>query len=258
MNFVLISLIFGTIALLSTNVVIDNAFGSFRETRETITTNQINMYSNYVHFQPEWNSYPRNLIVDVSTSWEREFVLGQEDKSDITKSGAKQKQNTLQYINGKPVVNVQFDYRDCESQWIHYARTGLFFLGNQLEEYKPKSIPNVTYSNEEQRQKLANGFATFVPICTSKESTNFEYTVSINDKNIGFDVYFVPSYIHQWSYFLYPQYFEYYSPEGCSAHNFQKYSGFCNQVDKNSGLLIVLPDEFSKPVTKITVELTEK
>ena len=129
MNFVLISLIFGTIALLSTNVVIDDAFGSFRETRETITTNQINMYSNYVHFQPEWNSYPRNLIVDVSTSWEREFVLGQEDKSDITKSGAKQKQNTLQYINGKPVVNVQFDYRDCESQWIHYARTGLFFLG---------------------------------------------------------------------------------------------------------------------------------
>ena len=207
MNFVIISIIFGTVVLLSTNIVIDDAFGSNRETRETNTTNQINMYSNYVHFQPEWNSYPRNLIVDVSTSWQREFVQGQVDQADIVKSGEKQKRNTLKYVNGKPVVSLQFDYRDCETQWIHYARTGLFFFGNQLEKYESKSIPNLSYSDEEQKQKLANGFATFIPICTSKDVTNFEYTVSINDKNIGFDVYFVPSYIHQWSYFLYPQYF---------------------------------------------------
>ncbi|MFB5608439.1 MAG: hypothetical protein ACE5RI_05010 [Candidatus Nitrosomaritimum yanchengensis] len=258
MNIIIISIIFGTSVLLSTSVVIDDAFGSIRDTRETVTTNQINTYSNYVHFQPEWNSYPRNLIVDVSTSWEREFVLGEEDQSEIKKSGAKIKQNTLQYVNGKPVVSVQFDYRDCETQWIHYARTSLFLIGNQLEKFEPKSIPNISYSDEEQKQKLANGFATFVPICTSKESTNYEYTVSINDKNIGFDVYFVPSYIHQWSYFLYPQYFDYYSQEGCFAQNFQKYSGFCNQVAKNSGLLVLIPDELSRPMTKISVELTEK
>jgi len=38
----------------------------------------------------------------------------------------------------------------------------------------------------------------------------------------------------------------------------QKFSGQCDGVDKNSGLLIVIPDELSRPMTKISVKLTEK
>ena len=78
-----------------------------------------------------------------------------------------------------------------------------------------------------------------------------------HDENIGFDVYFVSSQDQVVSY-LTTDSFEYYSQEECFAQNFQKYSGFCNQVDKNSGLLIVIPDELSRPMTKISVELTEK
>ena len=78
-----------------------------------------------LHFQPEWNSYPRNLIIDVSTSWDRLIIPGEETESDISKHGAKQRQNTLQYVNNKPLVAVQYDYRDCESQWFHYAKSGL-------------------------------------------------------------------------------------------------------------------------------------
>jgi len=71
-------------------------------------------------------------------------------------------------------------------------------------------------------------------------------------------VYFVPSYIQQWYYFLNPGNFEYYDYDGCYANNFQKFSGQCDGVDKNSGLLIVIPDELSRPMTKISVKLTEK
>jgi hypothetical protein len=220
-------------------------------------TTQLNEYSNYVHFQPEWKSYPRNLIVDVSTSWERQIISGGEEEPDISKYGAKQRQNTLQYVNGKPVVAVQYDYRDCESQWFHYAKTGLDFIGAQLELFgEHKSIPNTSYSDKSQKQKLQNGFAQFIPICTSKESTIYEYTIKINDNTIGFDVYFVPSYVQQWNYFLSPENFKYYAKDGCYANNYQKFSGICD-VDKIAGLLIVIPDELSRPLTKISIELTE-
>lgn len=258
MSILKISLMIGFVTMLSLSVA-DDSFGSFRESRDTVKITQTNEYANYVHFQPEWKSYPLNIIVDVSTTWEREVIPGEEEQSDISKHGAKQRQNGLQYINNKPVVAVQYDYRDCESQWFHYAKTGLDFIGYHLELFgENRSIPNTVYSDESQKQKLQNGFAQFIPICTSKDSTNYKYTVSINDKNIGFDVYFVPSEIQQLNYFLYPENFEYYTEEGCYAHNYQKFSGTCKDVDKNGGLLIVIPDELSRPMTKISVELTEK
>lgn len=258
MKIAIISVMLGLAILFSINVVFDDAFGTYRESRNTVKISQTNEYANYVHFQPEWKSYPRNLIVDVTTTWEREIIPGEEEESDITKHGAKQRQNGLQYVNSKPVVAVQYDYRDCESQWFHYAKTGLDFLGYNLNFFKENtSIPNYAYSDESQKQKLQNGFAQFVPICTSKESTNYEYTVSVNDDTIGFDVYFVPSHVQQWYYFQYPENFEHYSDDGCFANNFQKFSGECTGVDKNGGLLIVLPDELSRPMTKISVDLVE-
>lgn len=249
-------LMFGFAVMLLTSVGLDDAFASFRESKDVLEVNQVNKYSNYIHFQPEWKSYPRNLIVDVSTSWDRKVIVG-EGMPDVSKHGAKQRQNTLKYVNEKPVVAVQYDYRDCESQWFHYAKTGLDFFGNQLESVATKSIPNTTYSDELQKIKLENGFAQFVPICTSKDSTNYKYTVSINDNTTGFDVYFVPSHMQQWNYFLNLQNFEYYTDEKCFGNNYKKFSGQCENVDKNGGLLIVIPDDLSRPMTKISVKLTE-
>ena len=249
-------LVFGV--LLFSLVLSDDAFGSFRDSQNHIKIDQTNEYSNYVHFQPEWQSYPRNLVIDVSTSWERLVIPDEDETSDISKLGAKQKKNTLQYVNSKPVVVVQHDYMDCQSQWFHYAKTGLDFIGNYLESYQGNnSIPNIQYSNESQKQKLQYGFAQFIPICTSKDSTNYQYSISINDKSIGFDTYFVPSYVQQWTYFLYPEFFKYYSEEGCFGNNFQVFSGKCINVDKNAGLLIVIPDELKRPITKISIKLTE-
>ena len=249
-------------ALLSFFVVfglIDDADASRNSNVSTsnVVTTQINEYSNYVHFQPEWKSYPRNMIIDVSTTWERQIVSGSGEKSDISKHGAKQRQNSLQYVNNKPVVAVQYDYRDCQSQWFHYAKTGLDFIGSHLELLgENKDIQNRAYSDESQKQKLREGFAQFIPICTSKEFTSYEYTISINDDAIGFDAYFVPSSVEQEDYFSPHENFEYYDQEGCKANNYQKFSGTCN-VDKNAGLLIVVPDELSRPMTKISVKLTE-
>ena len=235
-----------------------HAYRNSKVSESGILATQLNEYSNYVHFQPEWRSYPSNLIVDVSTTWERQISAGSEEKADISKHGAKQRQNVLQYVNSKPVVAVQYDYIDCQSQWFHYAKTSLDFIGDHLEKFEgSKSISNISYSDRLQKEKLREGFAQFVPICTSKKSTSYEYTISINDKNVGFDAYFVPSSAEQERYFFSPENFNHYTQEGCSIINHQKFSGTCD-VEKDAGLLIVIPDELTRPMTKISVKLIEK
>ncbi len=229
-------------------------------TQNTYTITQLNEYSNYVHLQPEWQSYPKNLIVDVSTSWQRQVVPGEKQEPEISKHGAKQRQNTLQHINGKPVVMVQYDYRDCQSQWFHYVKTGLDFFvdGVKLLLGHNTTILNTTYPDQLQKVKVRDGFAQFVPICTSKDVTSYDYVILINDDTVGFDAYFVNSQRHQHNYFASGgQWFEHYTADGCFAHNLQKFSGRCNGIGSNGGLLIVVPDELSRPVTKITVKLTE-
>jgi len=52
--------------------------------------------------------------------------------------------------------------------------------------------------------------------------------------------------------------FEYYSEQDCFGQNFQKFSGTCKGVDKDGGLLVVIPDDLSRPMTKILIKLTEK
>ena len=256
MKLAITTMIFVTLLLIP---VVGDSFANPRESKNIEIVEQINEYANYVHFQPEWNSYPRNLIVDVTTSWDREFVSGQNEESDISKHGAKNRQNGLQYVNSKPVVAVQFDYVDCQSQWFHYAKTGLDFLGSNFALFNSeKIIKNSAYSDTEQELKLENGFAQFVPICTSKNSTNYEYNVSINDDSMGFDVFFVSSYAEQWNYFLFPERFEHYDSKGCFGHNYQKFAGYCENVADTAGLLLVIPDELSRPMTKITVDMFEK
>jgi len=262
MNITKVSLMLGLAAILVISVGFsEDAFGSFRDSKTHFKVTQVNEYSNYVHFQPEWKSYPRNLIVDVSASWEHEIVPGEEQKPEISKHGAKERKNTLQYVNGKPVVAVQYDYMDCQSQWFHYAKIGLDFFNNQFGlfmGYNNLLVHNFAYSDDLQKTKLQDGFAQFVPICTSKDLTNYDYTVSINDDTIGFDVYFVPSENQKWNYFEDPKNFEYYSEQDCFGQNFQKFSGTCKGVDKDGGLLVVIPDDLSRPMTKILIKLTEK
>jgi len=52
--------------------------------------------------------------------------------------------------------------------------------------------------------------------------------------------------------------FDYYQEPGCFAQNKQSYSGVCNNIQKDSGLLVIFPDEFKPWTTKVTVNLYEK
>lgn len=221
---------------------------------------QLNKYSNYVHLQPEWNSYPYNMLFDVSIFWDRDTSVQQEESF----GGAKNRVNGLQYLNDKSYVEVQYDYLDCGYQWIHYARYGFdllnsnfdFWSGKQLSsDYNSALFSNVpgTMSNS---NSASSSFVQFIPICTSQILTSFDYGVRIDDKDMQFDVYFVPSIQERLDYFVDGE-FEHYLDDGCSGLGYVSFGGTCNDVGPDSGLLIVIPDALEKPLTKISIKLKE-
>jgi len=234
---------------------------------------EINKYSVYVHFQPEWQSYPRNIIFDVTTVWENPETNTNdpyyEPDLDIQLK-TEYNVNEIQYINEKSFVELKHEFSDCKNEWkpilyrraVDSARAQFnHLLGLQVnsEPYMvvyPK-ILNEEYNISEQETKLESGYSHFIPICTAKDVSSYDFSVKINDEKLGFDVYFVPS-IEELDNYRQKTNFNYYQKDGCFGHNLQSFSGSCDNVDKNSGLIIIVPDELHNSLTKISVYLNEK
>ena len=235
----------------------------------------INKYSVYVHLQPEWKSYPSNILYDITTVWSNPQVKNSSkifydeslDGSTITDYNY----NKLETQKDKSFVQLNHEYSNCETSWkpalyryaIDSIRNNFRYLqGTQLNNdpyvYIFPNIENSNYDQIKQSGLISNGFAQFIPICTSQENTSYEFAVSINDKETAFDVYFVPSEKQFTNYLNDRNSFSFYNNNGCFVQNHQSYSGICSNVSKNSGLLIIIPDNLSLSLTKITVSLHER
>ncbi len=234
----------------------------------------INKYSIYVHLQPDWKSYPGNILFDITNVWSNSNLKSDAksyaiDPSDISKLTT-YNSNQLQYQHQKPFVELKHEFSNCESNWkpILY-RYAIDSLRNKIESIQGTqlnddpyvsifpNIPNTKYSIEKQREFVKQGYVQFIPICTSSESTSYEYAISLNDRNVAFDVYFVPSKDEIVNY-LKSDSFRFYTQEGCSAQNYHSYSGICENIGKDSGLLIVIPDNLKLSFIKVKISIHEK
>ena len=208
---------------------------------------QFNKYYNYVHLQPEWNSYPLNILFDVTAKWIKDDVSDKSSKLKHEKphQGAQQRTNQLQYLEGKSYLEVKYDYIDCSYQWIHYARYGTDLVASHLDYLAGRQTDSDNFTsfsmipgpdkNDMSESKVGKGYSQFIPICTSKDQTSFDYGVRIDDKKLGFDVYFVPSVYERYNFHYNQTEFTYYNDEGCFGKNYQSFSGTCNTV-KEGGL----------------------
>ncbi len=227
----------------------------------------INKYSVYVHLLSEWKSNSKNIIFEVTNSWYKSdktitnHIFDAESKEYNT--------NQLQKINGKSYVELKHEFSDCQDDWqpmlyrkaVDNIRHEIEYVqGNQLSTNPDISmypdIENKNYDNSEQQSKIKNGYMQFFPICTSKNITSYDYSVKTDNKNLGFDVYFVSSSIQRNNFSNSD--FDFYNGSNCFGQNKQSYSGTCNNIQKGSGLLVVFPDELVPWTTKITVNLYEK
>jgi hypothetical protein len=176
----------------------------------------------------------------------------------------------VRHVHGKSYTLVQHDNTNCHDVWEpHYARFGADVVRHQIEylEGKQKNPdPNITmYTSIKSKQDgsehegaLKTGYSQFIPTCTSKNVTSFDYSVKINDDSIGFDVYFVPSISEQTNYDESNGKFQHYENGECFGKNYVSFSGTCGNVDKSAGLLIIISDNLTLPLTKLDVYLYEK
>ena len=231
------------------------------------TQEVVNKYSVYVHLLSEWESDSKNLIFHVTNSWYKS------DKPSIVNHvfDAKSKEyneNQLHETNGKPFVELKHEFSDCQEEWqpmlyrkaVDTVRHEIEYIQGQQLSTDPSisvypNVENKNYDNSEQQSKIRDGFAQFFPVCTSENTTSYDYSVKTDNKDLGFDVYFVPSSL-QGEYFSGSE-FDFYDEPGCYGKNKQSYSGTCNNVGKNSGLLIIFPDDLRPWTTKVTVNLYE-
>jgi hypothetical protein len=254
------------IPILAFSIIFVNAFYGHlifvSETQEVA-----NKYSVYVHLLSEWQSDSKNIIFDVTNSWHKSDKLN--NVNHVFDAEFKEyNTNQLHEINGKSYVELKHEFSDCQEEWqpmlyrkvVDAVRHEIEYVqGRQLSTDPDVSVyPNIenqNYDNLEQQSKIKNGFAQFFPICTSKNITSYDYSVKTDNKDLGFDVYFVLSSVEQEQFWN--SEFDYYTESGCYGQNKQSYSGICENIDKNSGLLIIFPDNLKPWTTKVTVNLYE-
>jgi len=228
----------------------------------------INKYSVYIHLQSQWESYPKNIIYSVTSVWDNPQTNSNDPyyEPEIEfQHKTEYNTNELFYIDDKAYVELKHEFSDCKNEWkpILYRRvvdgiTSYFsnLLGNQ-KNLDPYIVKYPIISNEKfSKEDFESGFSYFIPICTVKESTSYEYSIKVNDVNMAFDVYVVPS-IQELNNFRNNNDFVFFQDDGCYGKNFQMFTGFCENLNEESGLLIVTPDKLNYSVTKISVNLHE-
>jgi hypothetical protein len=229
------------------------------------TEQVVNKYDIYVHLQPEWNSDNKNILFVITHSWNKK----QSSETRIEQMPVEHNYNELQYLEKKSYVELKHRFSDCQDEWhpilyrkvvdtvrheVEYAQGKQLSTDPEISLYPDRE--NKNYDNLQQQLKVKEGYVQFIPICTSRDFSSYDYSIKTDNNDIGFDVYFVDSSSEVENFFT--SEFDYHKELGCFAQNKKSFSGTCDGIRKDGGLLVVFPDEFKPWITKVTVNLYEK
>ncbi len=231
----------------------------------------------YVEPLPEYASYANNVMELSTTAWED----ANDNLQFIEVSSPQQANFQVQWVKEFGVEHVGYAYgswfievglgdSNCgDGMWQPYSEQyttdimtheighvlGFDHVNDPDSIMYPVAI-NWEYGNVEIKETLTSGYGYFQPICTSKDVTTFDWHVSSDDPTYGFDVYFVPSYaeFEKWQN---NESISYFNDNGCFAENMLSVGGTCEGVTQDSGLLVIMGDDASEPLTEITLNLQE-
>ncbi|MBT4325463.1 MAG: matrixin family metalloprotease, partial [Candidatus Nitrosopelagicus sp.] len=231
----------------------------------------------YVEPLPEYASYANNVMKLSTDAWEEanndlQFIeVGTWEQADFRVSWVKEfGVEHVGYAFGSWFIEVGLGDSNCGSgMWQPYSEAyttdimtheighvlGFDHVNDPNSIMYPTAI-NWEYGNVETRETLTTGYGFFQPICTSKDVTTFDWHVSSDDPTYGFDVYFVPS-VNEFDNWVDGESFNYFVDNGCSAENMLSVGGTCKGVTQDSGLLIIMGDDASEPLTEITLNFQE-
>ena len=231
----------------------------------------------YVEPLPDYASYANN-VMDLSTdAWEEanndlQFIeVGSPQQADFQVQWVKEfGVEHVGYAFGSWFIEVGLGDSNCVGEmWQPYSEKyttnimtheighvlGFDHVNDPDSIMYPTAI-NWEYGNVETKKTLTSGYAYFQPICTSKDVTTFDWHVSSDDPTYGFDVYFVPS-KNEFNNWIDGESFDYFDGDGCYAENMLSVGGTCEGLTQDSGLLVVMGDTATEPLTDITLNLQE-
>jgi hypothetical protein len=231
----------------------------------------------YVEPLPDYASYANNVMELSTAAWEDandnlQFIeVGTWEQADFRVSWVKEfGVEHVGYAFGSWFIEVGLGDSGCgNGMWQPYSEKyttdimtheighvlGFDHVNDPDSIMYPTAI-NWEYGNVETQKTLTTGYGYFQPICTSKDVTTFDWHVSSDDPTYGFDVYFVPS-VNEFDKWADGEPFNYFEGDGCFAENMLSVGGTCEGVNQDSGLLIIMGDDASEPLTEITLNLQE-
>jgi hypothetical protein len=230
----------------------------------------------YVEPLPNW-AYYANDVVDIAThTWKESninlefFETSSPSQADFRVQWVKEfGVEHVGYALGSQFIEVGLGDSNCGGNWQPYSETYVanimihevgHILGvehnNDPSNIMHPIIPYYEYGLIEQNSILAENYAQFIPLCTNRDVTNFDYYVETDDPSYGFSVYFVPS-ANEFDSLQSTGSFDYFSGNGCHVENMLSVGGSCNNVSSGSGILIVMGDTTTKPLANITIKIEE-
>lgn len=227
----------------------------------TIHPQSIEKYSVYVHFVDGWQSYPGNMLFEVTNVWNdpsRTLITYFPDMADSVPYS----HNQLQHAGGRSFVALEHHRSECMHSWqpVLY-RYMLDLIRNQFEALQgamygghPYALmyPDVRHASE----RTKHGYVQFVPICTAHETTSYLYSIKSNDPDLTFDAFFINS--AEYAKFLEdPSLVHTYNHTRCASFMHTSTSRTCDNLSPEDGLLLWIPDSLDLALTRITVNLVE-
>ena len=230
----------------------------------------------YIDELPDWAPYAANVMYESTTYWEDQIPGLQFYKVDdplladfrvqwVKEFGVEH----VGYAYGSKFIEVGLGDSDCLGKWNPFSsnyvsKIMIHEIGHILG-YEHTDDPSDImypfahyweYGLVEYEDSFVEDYARYIPLCSSKQVTSFNFHVSTDDPTYGFDVYFVPSSrsLDQWSQ---NEPFEYYTDESCFGKGYLQYGATCEGVPGDAGLMIVTDSVQSSPLTTITVQLQE-